>query len=163
MFEEKILSLLIGLPGSGKSTYAKTIATINPAIHIISPDEIRFQMLDYEHTGIDYDPNIEPQVWDQVKSEVRQCLRDINISECILDATNTKKDLRKDFIDIARQFHAKTKAYVFPPNIAVAKQRNLLRERNVPEKVIESMANSFEEPSFDEFDKIIVILQNFNC
>ena len=44
MNKENVLYLMMGIPGSGKSTYAKQFASRN-SIQYISRDEIRFSLL----------------------------------------------------------------------------------------------------------------------
>ena len=84
------LIIPIGIPASGKTTLREEIKAVakkqKVPLCIISPDEIRFKLLDFEHTGKSYDEKIEPQVWQHVTYEMGKCVE--QEKSIFIDATN---------------------------------------------------------------------------
>jgi adenylylsulfate kinase-like enzyme len=88
--ENPILHFLIGVPGSGKSTFAKLISQLGNC-EIISTDNIRAEL--YGDAAIQGD-------WKQVEAEVIQRIYTILQAgkSIIYDATNFKRAHRLDFL-----------------------------------------------------------------
>jgi predicted kinase len=85
--KDKELVLLVGLPYSGKSTYAKSMH--DP---VVNPDAIRVALHGQKFVG-----SMEPYVWAIAKSMVKALfLSGHNV--VILDATNTTKERRKEWL-----------------------------------------------------------------
>jgi predicted kinase len=82
------LLLMVGLPRSGKSTYAKSLIGSDWAI--VNPDSIRLAL-----TGQRYVEEIEPYVWAIAKTMVVS-LFNAGHKKVVFDATNTTKK-RRDF------------------------------------------------------------------
>lgn len=75
-----------------------------------------------------------------------------------LDATNLSAHERRTWIKLAHDFGYEAHAVFFdvPPEICI--ERNLRRERNVPEDVMHRMAQKLRPPKFEEgFAKITVV------
>jgi predicted kinase len=85
--EEKILICTVGLPYSGKTTWARTM--IHP---IVSPDSIRLSV-----TGKRFHSPIEPLVWVIANVMVRSLFA-AGHSFVILDATNISKKRREAWV-----------------------------------------------------------------
>jgi predicted kinase len=153
--QEKTFTMLIGLPGTGKTTFAKNLLDYNSANRIlISSDRIRFDLLNYHETGIDFDPKIEPKVWKIVNRKMNEALKDPTVKEVIFDATNLRKSRRKTFLKLAQKNEFRTRGILFSGSLGEVKARNQERERNVPEEVIERFSRILEDPEEGEFDKI---------
>jgi predicted kinase len=90
------LILVFGLPGSGKTTFARALAERRGASHFNS-DIIRDQM------GLlgQYDASSKKQVYDSLENAVRQAL--IEKKRVVIDATFFKESLRQPFLQIARE------------------------------------------------------------
>lgn len=84
-----ILEVLMGLPYSGKTTYAMTAA--GPQCPVVSPDAIRLAM-----TGERYNVMAEPVVWATAKTMVRALFIQGH-RRVILDATNNTPERRGDW------------------------------------------------------------------
>jgi predicted kinase len=143
--------LLIGAPGSGKSTWGKNAASVNPDMVRLCPDEFRAKFGAGEH-----DQSVSGQAFEATRNGMRDAL--FNGKNVLIDATNMYRKSRKDFIKIAKEFDAETIAVVFEADKATLLARNQKRGseggRNVPEHVIDSMLAKYERPMSGEFDVI---------
>lgn len=133
----KKLHILVGLPRSGKSTYAKEKIKNVP---IVNPDSVRLAL-----HGHDFIPLAEPMVWASVKLMIR-ALFIAGHDEVILDATNITTQRRDEFKskDWIRVFHVlKT-----PPIACI--ERAI--ETNKPNLicVIEKMVEQYQPITIDE-------------
>lgn len=142
------LTLMIGIPGSGKSFCAKQIARQNPNIAYVSRDNIRFGLLKPED---DYFAK-EDEVFDTFVREIKANL-DAGIST-IADATFINKKSRKKLFDalggekwFLENNIAKTYILCDTP-LSIAVERNNMREgyEKVPYSAIASMSRNFEVP-----------------
>ena len=132
------LILLIGLPGSGKSSLAGQLAVQIPESYIISTDAIRAELFGEEAVQGPW-----LLVWRQVEAQFRAAVEQINdgkISRAIYDATNAARRKRRDVLTLARAagFTKITGIWVDTP-LQVCLERNRRRDRSVPEAVIERM------------------------
>lgn len=143
-----ILYTLIGIPGSGKSTYAKKLQNENTVI--VCPDDIRLEIFGdiMDQSKGDYIFSI---AWERINALLN------NGKNVIFDATNYSRRYRRAIFQKAPK-DTEHIAVVFHPPIEECKKRNKARSRNVPEDVIDKMARRFDYPSKKEgFKKIIDI------
>lgn len=132
------LILLIGLPGSGKSSLARQLAVQVPRSRIISTDAIRAELFGSEAVQGPW-----LLVWRQVEAQFRAAVEQIRngkIPRAIYDATNTARRKRREVLTLARGagFTQITGIWVDTP-LQVCLARNRQRDRSVPEAVIERM------------------------
>ncbi|ASC72168.1 hypothetical protein XM38_031220 [Halomicronema hongdechloris C2206] len=130
--------LLIGLPGSGKSTWAQQFVSQHPAYEIVSTDAIRQQLFGDEAVQGSW-----PQIWRQLQHQLQQnvaAIRQGHRQGTIYDATNVRRRHRRDAIALARHlgFDSIT-ALWFDIPLAICLQHNQMRSRRVPDEVIERM------------------------
>lgn len=144
-----LLTILIGAPGSGKSTYASKTKDNNTVV--LSSDGIRKILY-----GSEEDQTHNSEVFNTLyECMTNACDEKFDI---IFDATNVTKKSRARAIKIAKLFDYKIKAVVFDISYAGCCERNSKRERKVPEKVIRKFITSFQFPTEEEgFDEIEVI------
>lgn len=124
------LLLLIGLPGSGKTTLARHLLADCPEMQIISTDAIRRQLF-----GDEAFQGTWLRVWREVLRQFRQALA--TGSTAIYDATNAQRRQRREVIASAREigFTHITGIWVDTP-VWLCLARNKRRQRQVPEEVI---------------------------
>ena len=143
----------IGIPGSGKTTVLKEFAK-RYEYSYICPDDIRTEI-----TGSPSDQSKNREVWEEAYKRVFQNLNDGNT--VVFDATFANKDQRKDFINFARENGAeKIQGVFFDVPIGLAKERNLERNRVVPEYAIDRMYRNLKQYSpelEDGFDGIFTL------
>lgn len=92
--------MLVGLPGSGKSTWAREFVATHPRYRIVSTDAIRALLYGDEAIQGDW-----RQVWQGVMTEWRRGLGDMaqgTIDGIIYDATNAQRRQRRQVIATAR-------------------------------------------------------------
>lgn len=139
------LYILIGLPGSGKSTYAKNLDGI-----LVSSDYIRECL--YGDESIQGNPKT---IFSYMHEITKLNLLDNRNS--IWDATSTSKKNRLDIINKYKDI-ANIVGVYFDVDIKECLYRNSNRTRVVPQYVIERMNKDFEVPTVDEgFDKLDII------
>jgi protein phosphatase len=131
--------ILVGLPGSGKSTWAAQQgwnALSSDAIRIVLADDISNQ-------------SIHARVFATLRYLLRQRLAIGRPITCI-DATHLTRAERKPYIEIARWHKCEIEAVYFAAPLAVCLERNRARARNVPEDALAAMAAKLEPPEMEE-------------
>ncbi|NEQ46114.1 MAG: AAA family ATPase [Leptolyngbya sp. SIOISBB] len=133
------LWLLIGLPGSGKSTWAEHFRQSGPEIAYVSTDQIRRQLFGGEAIQGSW-----PQVWQRVIHEWQQAVqqtRQGKIYGALYDATNTQRQGRRQVIKTAQVLgFTKFIAIWLDVPLADCLKRNQGRSRQVPTDVIQAMS-----------------------
>ena len=130
--------LLIGLPGSGKSTLSEHLITQGQHRMVISTDAIRAQLFGSEATQ---------GCWQQVEQERQRAFtvaaRQIVQGQrdaVIYDATNVVRRQRREAIALARQVgFANLMGVWLDVPLALCLERNQRRDRQVPDAVIQRM------------------------
>lgn len=137
------LTIMIGYPASGKSTHIQDITENHPEYVVICPDDFRLEI-----SGKEYDASFEKVVWSTVKTVARVLLK--NHRDVILDATNLTKKSRAQWVNTAKDFGCPVHAVWVNTPFKECCKRNNLRNRVVPQDVMDNMYTTFEEPSEDE-------------
>lgn len=151
------LILLIGLPGSGKSSLAQKLLSVEPKLKLISSDQIRKQLF-----GDEAIQGAWFLIWQQVQREFGQAHGEISqkiVQAAIYDATNAQRRNRREAIAIARAtgFTHITGLWVDTP-VWLCLSRNRQRSRIVPEEVIFRMHRQLRDapPTLNEgLDELI--------
>ena len=146
------LIMLIGIPGSGKTTYSKDLSKEYNA-KVISSDKVRQTYIGIEES------EVFPIVY-------RLCIEELkNDCNVILDATHITPKVRKRTFDALDQFgvvYDKIAVYVDTP-VEVCLKRVEIRNQDpnelfLPLEVIESYGKNIIAPSKEEgFSEIFVI------
>ncbi|MBR8833626.1 MAG: AAA family ATPase [Stigonema ocellatum SAG 48.90 = DSM 106950] len=148
------LLLLIGLPGSGKSTWAKQLLAEYPQMHLISTDAIREKLFGNEAIQGSW-----ILIWQEIQRQFQQASlfqrNNTHTSGCaaIYDATNAQRRHRREIICLGREmgFTDITGIWIDTP-VWLCLARNKQRERRVPEDVIFRMHRQLRDapPSLAE-------------
>ena len=150
LLPKKVLFIPVGIAGSGKTTFRKFLLEKYPQLKVVSPDEIRFRLLDFEHTGCSFKAEIEPQVWEEAYNELRVLLS--NHKTVFFDATNLSTDRRKPLIVMEKEYKYVVHIHELFINPLLAYLRGVKRGREVPLDVIEKMWNNKDSIKSEEFD-----------
>jgi predicted kinase len=129
------LIILIGLPGSGKTTLAHHLVAASPERQLISTDAIRAKLFGDEAVQGPWF-----LVWREVQQQMQQSVTYIaqgQIQDAIYDATNTARKQRRRVLTLARNtgFQEIIGLWLDLP-LEVCLTRNQQRDRVVPEAVM---------------------------
>lgn len=136
------LYVMIGIPGSGKSTEAKKISEEKDAT-IFSADEYRMNLFG----TLESSPQYNKKTFSKLHNDLYYHLKAGR--NAILDATSTHLSDRVSTI----QFHGEIANIVYvymKTSLMICLWRNNLRERPVPSSVIRRMYRQMDEPSLSE-------------
>lgn len=137
----------MGLPASGKSTYASKIRSA-----VLSSDAIRFLLADDER-----DQTIHGRVFATIRYLLAQRL-DISRPVTYIDATHITRDERRPYLEMGRERGCPVQAVFFDVPLEVCRERNRQRPRQVPDEALVAMAAKLQPPSYDEgFSRIEVL------
>ena len=144
------LNIMIGIPGSGKSNYAKKYLLINNSVYL-SSDDIRIELYGFE------DQTHNDVVFETMKKRTLNALKEGK--DVIYDATNLNKKRRGGIINEAHKLDAQVDAYLCCTPINIILERNITRaERQLPWDKLVQMIQSIEPPMYYEgFDNIYLI------
>lgn len=143
-------NMIIGLPGSGKSSYVKKFLLNDNCVYL-SSDVIRMEMFGFE------DQTQNDKVFNKMKNDTISALslgKDV-----VYDATNISKKRRQNIIKLAKETGAKINGYLLCTPIPVVLERNITRtERKIPWDKLVQMIQTIEVPMYYEgFDNIYLI------
>ena len=129
MTQSPLCHLLIGLPASGKSTFAQQLNQQIPNSVIVSTDIIRARLFGDETIQGDWN-----QVENMVIEHVRLAIKyEQNV---IYDATNVQLAWRNSFLDKVSDLNSEWIAWWIKTPVNVCKNWNKYRSRRVPNQII---------------------------
>jgi len=142
--------VLVGLPGSGKSTY---LAQVAPSGGGLSSDAVRRLLADDET-----DQSIHVQVFQTLRYLLEQRLA-IGRPTTYIDATNLTPEERGPYLEIGRKWGCEVEAVFLDVSLEVCLERNAGRTRQVPAEALMKMAVKLVPPAVEEgFARILVVL-----
>ena len=147
--------MMVGLPGSGKSTMAKRLAEeYNANIH--SSDDIRAEL-----SGDATRQDINDLVFKTLHNRVKEDL--CNGKNCIYDACNISYKRRMAFLQELKNIPCEKICVLMATPYEECLKNNVNRDRVVPEYVIEKMYRNFDMPwVYERWDDIIVMYNDTN-
>lgn len=138
--------MLVGAPGSGKSTFAKA----NSKAVVVSSDSIRESLYGSEETQ-----GNPGEVFEIAHNHITEALE--RGQSVIFDATNMRRKHREAIMNKIKHFHVTKICVIFAEPYGVLCGQNNERARRVPEDVIWRMIENFEMPTLSEgFDEIVL-------
>ena len=144
------LILLVGIPGSGKTTYAETYIKKHPNTLHLSSDKIRAELWGNEATQGDNN-----EVFSLMQSRAIEALN--NGQSVVYDATNVTRKDRAYIIALCPKF-AKIECHIIWAPIETCIERDAARERTVGKEVIDKMLKRFQPVYYDEgIDNIRIV------
>lgn len=154
------LTLMVGIPGSGKSTWLKEHKQLHE--FIVSRDTIRFTLL---QENDDYFSK-EDEVWEIYVANIESLLK--SGATVYADATHLNHGARLKLLKALNIIPDEIEIICFKVSLEVAQERNAQRAGRayVPPRVITKMYLTLEEPQRHEgiftYNKIYIVDENGN-
>ena len=147
------LIILVGPPGSGKTTYAHKYIEEHPGTTHISSDSIRKEL----HG----DESVQDNPGEVFAIMQKRAIAGLDLGyDVIYDATNMTRKDRAGIISACHKF-AKIECRLIWAPIETCIERDAARKRTVGKDVIDRMLKRFQAPYYDEgIDEIKIVLPN---
>lgn len=145
-----IFTMIVGIAGSGKSTYAKKLSDEIGAI-VFSSDELRKEMFD--NVG---DREHNNEVFIELRKRIKECLK--SGKNAIMDSTNLSSKRRRSFVQELNKVDCEKRCVIMATPYEQCIENNKNRDKKVPEHEIEKMYRHWNTPAmFEKWDNIEVV------
>jgi predicted kinase len=155
--------LVCGLPGSGKSHFART-HFLQSGRKRVNRKEIRrllFEMTSFgqKWSEKEFASHDEFLVQHVERKIIEHCLEEKQ--KILVDNTHVSRESRKAYLGIARQAGRSIGAIFLDTPVSRCLERNRGREDAIPERVIASLAAEKELPTASEGFKEVLVLESY--
>lgn len=153
--DKPTITLLIGVPGSGKSTWTKNNTE---GMTIVSSDDILEGFA--SHNGITY-----AEAWKRYHGEAETLFKEdlraalLRGDHIIVDRTNMSKSTRNKILSQVPKSYLKYAALFQAERAEIDRRLTERAERTgkvIGAEIVEDMLSRYESPTRDEFDEIFV-------
>ena len=136
------LVILCGIPGSGKSTYAKELLKFHPEWKYVSRDEVRYEFVSDQEHYFDHETDVYKEFCNRISMHL------INGDTVIADATHISKASRIKLMNSLDIQPDEVIAVVMNTPFQVCMERNSKRVgiTRVPKDSMYRMKNKFKSP-----------------
>ena len=148
------MTMMVGLPASGKSTYAKKLANDADAI-ILSSDAIRWELF-----GDETNQEHNQQVFQELHKRVKKWLQ--SGRSVVYDATNINSKRRRAFLNELKKIDCAKECVVMATPYGRCLYNNNRRGRIVPAHVIKNMYLKWQTPAAFEGWDFIKCINNYD-
>ena len=138
------VTMMSGLPGSGKDTWLRTN---RPGLPVVALDDIRSEL------EIDATDN-QGEVAQLARERCRELLR--ARTSFAFNATNLLRQTRQRWIDLFADYGVRIEMVYIEPPLATVLARNRRREKPVPENVILQLASKCAPPTLTEAHGLVI-------
>lgn len=138
------VTLMAGLPGSGKDTW---LARHRQGLPVVSLDDLRDEL------GVDPTDN-QGQVSQLARERCRELLR--AGTSFAFNATNILRQTRARWLDLFTDYRARLEIVYREPPFPIILEQNRQREKNVPESVIHHLSTKCEPPTWPECHHLVL-------
>lgn len=149
------LIMMIGIPGSGKSTYAKKVIESNPTWGYVSRDEVRYEYVSDQAHYFDHENEVFKEFCNRVEKYLRAG------GTVIADATFLNQKSREWFLDNLTVTPENLIGIVVNTNFDICLERNAKRVgiTRVPDKNMYAMKNRFKVPNIaiEPFNRVYTV------
>ena len=152
--KQKTLYLMCGVPGSGKTFWAKYFC--NNAVHV-SRDVIRFSIVKPDEEYFSH----EKEVFRTFVKSIVELMNDGY--DVIADATHLNQFSRRKLTQAIDMYMTQYEIIYIAFNVSadtcVTRNANRTGRANVPENVIRNMCRDYRAPSLEEDERVIEVIE----
>lgn len=149
------LIVMIGIPGSGKSTYAKELLKLYPDWEYVSRDEVRYEHVTDQAHYFDHEKEVYKEFCNRIDMHL------LNGKTVIADATHLNRASRDKLLYSLSVKPDKLVAIFMSTPFEVCRERNNKREgiTRVPESNMFRMSHRLSKPNpvSENFDKVYTV------
>ena len=137
------LIIMVGIPGSGKSSYAKKLLEANPSWEYVSRDEVRYEFVTDQAHYYDHENDVYREFCNRIDKFLLQ------EKTVIADATHLTIGSRKKLLDTLKVIPDEVVMVYVDTPFEICMQRNSARQgiTRVPDKSMYSMKSRYRVPN----------------